>query len=280
MLAQCLAALKAQTRPPDRVLVVDNASTDGTLEMLRREHRDVEVLALTTNQGGAGGFHEGLRAARAGDSEVPEWIWLMDDDTLPTPSCLEELLAAAERVPGRPAALLCSKAIWTDGRLHPMNAPQLERERIEAVVAAGALGLVPLRAATFVSLLIRRSVIDRHGLPRREYFLWSDDIEYTARILRSDPGYLVPASVAVHRTERPYTAISAAGDRFYFHVRNTLYMLRGSAWRPHEKPNLVFGLVASIAAYVRLNRFAPAAMAVVARGLRDGMRPPTEPAGG
>ncbi len=266
MLAGALAALRAQTRSPDRILVVDNASTDGTLAMLHRDHPDVDVVSLPSNQGGAGGFHEGLRAARSAD-----WVWVMDDDTAPAPSCLEALLRAADLVPG-PPALLSSKVVWTDGRLHPMNTPQLERERTEAMIGAGEIGLVPLRAATFVSLLIRGSAIEAHGLPLRDYFLWSDDIEYTARILRSEPGYLVPTSVAVHRTERPYTAVSAAGERFYFHVRNTLYMLRGPAWARHEKPNLVFGLLASIAAYVRVNRFAPGALAVIARGLRDGLR--------
>ena len=266
MLAGCLAALRAQTRPPDRILVIDNASTDGTLEMLHSDHPGVEVVCLAANLGGAGGFYHGLQAARSAG-----WIWVMDDDTVPTPSCLEELLHAAGRAP-RPPALLSSKVVWTDGRLHPMNAPQLERERTDDMIVAGETGLVPLRAATFVSLLIRGSVIEAHGLPLRDYFLWSDDIEYTARILRAEPGYLVPTSVAVHKTERPYTAVSAVGERFYFHVRNTLYMLRGPAWARHEKPNLVFGLLVSIVAYARANRFAPGAMAVIARGLRDGLR--------
>lgn len=270
MLAECLAALRAQSRVPDRVLVVDNASTDGTRDMLGTDYPEVAVLSLATNQGGAGGFYEGLRAASSGGSAA-DWIWVMDDDTVPAPSCLEELLSAAERAPGEPPALLSSKVVWTDGRLHPMNAPQLERERAEKMITAGERGLVPLRAATFVSLLIRGATVHRHGLPLRDYFLWSDDIEYTARVLRSEPGYLVPTSVALHATERPYTAVTAAGDRFYFHVRNTLYMLRGGAWARHEKPNLIFGLVLSIGGYLRVNRCAVGSMAVIARGLRDGM---------
>jgi rhamnopyranosyl-N-acetylglucosaminyl-diphospho-decaprenol beta-1,3/1,4-galactofuranosyltransferase len=210
---------------------------------------------------------------RAAQARGYDWIWLMDDDTIPTPSCLQALLEAADRLPGSDPALLSSKVVWTDGNLHPMNCPGFERERTEAVVRASELGLMPLRTATFVSLLVSRQAIDAVGLPLRRYFLWSDDIEYTARILRSAPGYLVPASVAVHKTQQPHTAVSTTGDRFYFHVRNTLYMLRGPAWAPREKPSVLFGLIVSVVDYLRFNRFAPRTFPIVLRGLRDGLKP-------
>jgi len=270
LLVQCLAALRAQSRLPDHVLVVDNASTDGTADLVREEYPDFELLALTVNGGGAGGFYEGLRQAH-GDGF--DWIWLMDDDTIPTLGCLQALLDAADVVGDRLPALLSSKVIWTDGQLHPMNYQGFERTSSAAVIEASELGLMPLRTATFVSLLVNRRAIDDHGLPLRRYFLWSDDIEYTARILRHQPGYLVPASVSLHKTEQPYTAISTSGDRFYFHVRNTLYMLRGTAWAAREKPSLLFSLIMSVVAYLRFNRFAPGVIPVILRGLRDGLRP-------
>ena len=89
LLKECLEAVLAQTRPPDHVLVVDNASTDGTAEMLREEFPQVEVLRLPENQGGAGGFHEGMKRAY---EEGFDWLWLMDDDTIPRPEALEALL--------------------------------------------------------------------------------------------------------------------------------------------------------------------------------------------
>ncbi|MEJ7786149.1 MAG: hypothetical protein WKF96_15190, partial [Solirubrobacteraceae bacterium] len=87
------------------------------------------------------------------------------------------------------------------------------------------------------------------------------------------PGYLVPASVTVHKTKVAYTAITSSGDRFYFHVRNTIYMLRGTAWRTREKPGLLFGYLMSIVAFLRFSRFSRASLALVARGVRDGLRP-------
>jgi GT2 family glycosyltransferase len=269
LLTECLAALRAQTRAADHVLVVDNASSDGTPRMVREEHPDVELVALEVNGGASGGFHEGLRRAHATGFE---WIWSLDDDTIPEPDCLECLLAAADGLADEPV-LLSSKAVWTDGHLHPMNQQGFERLRTGRVIAASERGLMPLRTATFVSLLVHRHAIDRHGLPLRRYFLWSDDIEFTARILRHDPGYLVPASVAVHKTDTAHTAINAAPARFYFHVRNSLYMLRGTAWAPSEKPSLVFSLLVSVVAFLRANRFSPAVMPIILRGLRDGLKP-------
>ena len=82
----------------------------------------------------------------------------------------------------------------------------------------------------------------------------------------------MPTSVTVHKTTSPYTAISG-GDRSYFHVRNTIYMLRGTAWKGREKPGLLFGYLMSILAYLRFSRFSRHSLALVARGVRDGLKP-------
>ncbi len=270
LLVDCLAALADQTRPVDHVVVVDNASTDGTAQLLREHYPEqVELLALTQNEGGAGGFHEGMRHAHAAGHD---WVWLMDDDTVPTPSALAELLAGGERSGAGAPSILASRVVWKDGRLHPMNAPLFEIDRTDAVLAACELGLMPIRFATFVSVLIHRDVVDRHGLPLKRYFLWSDDIEYTARVLRTEPGFVVVESVALHATASSYTAITTSDDRFYFHVRNTLYMLRGPAWSVRNKPGIVFRWALSIVAYLRHNHLSPRHVRIVLRGLRDGFR--------
>jgi rhamnopyranosyl-N-acetylglucosaminyl-diphospho-decaprenol beta-1,3/1,4-galactofuranosyltransferase len=276
LLRRCLGALAGQTAPPDHVLVIDNASTDGTGDMVRDEFPDAELVRLDHNAGGAGGFHEGMRRAHATGAD---WIWLMDDDTIASETALEELLRASTNAPD--AVLLASKAVWTDGRLHPMNAPGPDRRSFDRLVTAAADALLPLRSATFVSLLVRRDAIDRHGLPHAHYFIWSDDIEYTARVTRTDAGYVVPASVVTHATGTPYTAVSSTGGRFYFHVRNTLYMLRSRSWALDEKLALLHALVTSTIAYMRENRFDATSRGVVVAGMRDGLRAaPSRPRSG
>ena len=273
LLAECLAALAAQERPPDAIVVVDNASTDGTPDWVRAEHPEAELLALTENGGGAGGFHAGMAHVR---DRGHDWLWLMDDDTIATPSALAELLAQPPRLAaaGLPEPyLLASKAVWTDGSLHPMNAPGPDRKRIDLVVAAADLELLPLRSTTFVSCLISARAVAEYGLPHAHYFIWSDDIEYTARILAAETGHLVPTSVVVHKTKAAHTAVTDTGDRFYFHARNTLYMLRSRTWDRGEKLGLLYVLVTTSWQYLARNRFRPGPAKVVLRGLRDGLAP-------
>jgi GT2 family glycosyltransferase len=268
MLGRCLAALAAQTRPPDRILVVDNASTDGTHEMLEREA--VEVVSLAVNTGGAGGFHAGIKHAH---ERGAEWLWLMDDDTIPEPAALAELLDASARLKdGSHPTLLASRVIWRDGSMHPMNYPVLERRRMERVIAAAERGAMPMRAATFVSLLVHRGAVDRFGLPLEHFFLWTDDIEYTSRIVLGGEGaYFVPTSVALHDTRAPEDFRSAAPERFYFHARNTLLMARGRGRPARDRLLRVWILVSTSVAYV-LERRSAASVRAIARAVRDGLR--------
>lgn len=270
LLRECLSALEAQTRRPDRVIVIDNASNDGTGEAVRAEFPAAELVALPDNRGSSGGFHAGLEAACAGDGD---WFWLMDDDTIAGSDALAALLAAPAALAELPPspAVLASRVVWRDGRLHPMNTPGFERSDIARLVESAAHGLVPLRVTTFVSLLVRRSAIERYGLPPRHFFIWSDDLEFTARILRHEVGYVVPDSVVEHRTKEAHTAVSSSGDRFYFHVRNTLFMLRGSAWNGVEKATLFYLLVTTTVAYLRASERRRRSLQIVARGLRDGL---------
>ena len=270
LLRQCLEALVAQSRPPDRILVVDNASSDGTREMLSATFPAVGLLALPENRGGTGGFHAGMSAAVA-DSD---WLWLLDDDTIAHPGALERLLAAREQVPGLPPpSLLASRVEWSDGRAHPMNMPTIRRRDTVTLMAAAEAGLLPLRAATFVSLLVSCAAIERHGLPLTGYYFQADDIEFTARILRTEHGYFVPDSVVEHRTPTPHSTLSGADPRrFYHHVRNTLYMLRGSSWEREEKPVLAWVVVESSTRFLIENRCSVASARTVARAIRDGLR--------
>jgi GT2 family glycosyltransferase len=200
LLHQCLTHLAAQTRPCDRILVVDNASDDGTPERLARDWAGrVDRLRLPVNTGGAGGFNAGIRAAVEGGAGR---IWLMDDDVLPAPDALERLLAAEADLAGEglEAAFLCSSVRTPEGLL--TNIPEIDgRTNALGYAAWGerlARGLLPVKQATFVSVLIRRSAVLKHGLPLAPMFVWGDDTEYTLRLSADRPGFLVGASRVEH----------------------------------------------------------------------------------
>jgi len=201
-------------------------------------------------------------------------VWVMDDDTIPEPPALERLLEVLERLDGLPEpSLLASKVVWTDGRVHPMNPPAPDPRDIDLYLRALEQGLLPIRANTFPSLLVRREAIERHGPPRKGFWLWADDIDFTQRILRDEPGYAVPTSVALHKTKTAHTPWEG-GDRFYFAVRNGLYILRGDTLRPKEKVGWLLLVAEQIRLYLLVERFRPGALRVVARGLRHGVLNP------
>ena len=267
LLRECLAAIAGQTTPPDRLIVVDNASSDGTPDMLRAEHPEAEVITLAENVGSSGGFAAGVEAGVASGARL---LWLLDDDTVARPDTLERLLAAPWREAGLPEpSLLASRVDWTDGNPHPMNRGIVRRRDPRGYVAAARAGLIPMRAMTFVSLLVDVRAVERHGPPRRDFFLQADDIEFTARILRDGHGYLVPDSVVEHRTP---SARDFVNDdfRFYFHLRNTLAMMRGGSWAPGEKAALGWTALDTSALFLRRNGRGGAK--VIARAVRDAAR--------
>jgi GT2 family glycosyltransferase len=230
LLLESLAAVLGQSRAPDRVIVVDNASEDGTAAAVRAAFPAVQLAELRHNSGGAGGFAGGIALALAGDADL---IWLMDDDTVPEPDALSALLAARDRMTaraGRPPALVASQVRWTDGREHPMNTPRRKPFAARAErLAAAAVGCVPIRSASFVSILVDAAEARRRGLPRAAYFLWNDDFEFTTRLLRGNTGLLCAASVVVHKTKTFGSTDVDPGDRFFYEVRNKIWMFRDNA---------------------------------------------------
>jgi len=233
LLLEALAAVLSQTKRPDAVIVVDNASTDGTAAAVQAEFPGVRLAELGANYGGAGGFAYGMAQAISDGGDL---IWAMDDDTVPEPGALLELITARDRYAGQPPALIASRVVWTDGRPHPMNTPRAKpfAARSEQSAAA-ASGCVPIRSASFVSVLLEAVEVRRRGLPKADFFLWNDDFEFTTRLLRGGKGLLCPASVVVHKTKTFGSTDVDPGDRFFYEVRNKIWTFRTGALAPHEQ---------------------------------------------
>jgi GT2 family glycosyltransferase len=225
LLAECLSALEAQTQSMSAIVVVDNASTDGSPDMVAERFPAVDLVRLSANTGGAGGFAVGID--RALEAHRADLVWIMDDDTVPEPTALEHLLTVRESRPS--LALLASRAVWTDGVDHPMNTPKKRLGAAsESVASAARHGCVPVRSASFVSSLVAADAIRVAGLPVADYFIWNDDFEFTARILRRREGWYCPSSVVTHKTKVFGSSDADPGERFYFEVRNKVWLFRFS----------------------------------------------------
>jgi len=215
------------------VIGVNTASCEETAAAVRSHYPAVTLAELARNTGGAGGFACGMALALADGADL---VWLMDDDTVPQRHALRGLLEARGRHPGRPPAVVASRVIWTDGRPHPMNTPRAKPFATKAERAAAATtGCIPIRSASFVSILVDADVSRERGLPRADYFLWNDDFEYTTRLLRGQPGLLCPASVVVHKTATFGNTDADPGPRFFYEVRNKIWTMRTRSLAPAER---------------------------------------------
>lgn len=180
-LARCLDALAGQGPRLDRIVVVDNASSDGTsADLARRAASDRRFRPLRSprNLGGAGGFHLGLRAALAlGASRV----WLMDDDGRPEPGCLERLLARmdADRLDW------CGPLVVDEADPSRLAFALRKTRTVAEAEALARDGLVQGETTPFNGTLVERSLAERIGPIQPRFFLWGDEVDWQLRALRA-----------------------------------------------------------------------------------------------
>ncbi|HJB46595.1 MAG TPA: glycosyltransferase family 2 protein [Candidatus Mediterraneibacter surreyensis] len=223
LLSECVGAVLEQTYPVD-ILIVDNASTDGTRQELEELICQGKIQYINTgaNLGGAGGFHVAVREAV---SRKYDYIWLMDDDTIPEKDALLTLVQAGKDTKGN-FGFLSSKAVWKDGNVCRMN----EQKFMGSEVVNGKK-FTKCRQATFVSLFLPSRVVFQIGLPIKEFFIWGDDVEYTRRISEKYTCYYVPESVVLHKTANNEGSNIATDDvsrmdRYRYAYRNEVYIAR------------------------------------------------------
>lgn len=252
LLKENLAAIMSQTYKPDHIYVVNNHSTDNTAEYLTQfaDIPNFTVCNLEKNVGGSGGFVYGIKRAIADGSD---YVWIMDDDTIPHPDALEQLAKATTLSDN--IGFVCSKVVWTDGSQHKMNGCGIRKPERKAVSDKydGVYG-VECYQSTFVSTMISAKAVFKVGLPYKEFFIWHDDIEYTDRI--SNAGfvcYFIEKSVVTHKTARnykPHIQDTAKGDlwKFYYQARNTTFIAS------MKKPNKLVYYVSIINKYRRYIR--------------------------
>ena len=184
LLARVLEGLAAQTYAPDAVVVVDNASTDHTAQVLAAcTGLPLQVITSPENVGGAGGFHAGTRAAHEAGYDR---VWLIDDDVVPAADCLEVLMAADEDclmvVREDLSGALVEKAAVRFDLSNPLAIrPELSSVDTEYASRAQMPERVAVENVAFEGFMVRRCVIDEIGLPDPTFFIFYDDVDYAVR---------------------------------------------------------------------------------------------------
>lgn len=213
---RCLDSLRRETAAGDEVVVVDNGSSDGTADAVRRSHPDADILATGSNLGYAGGANAGLRRAL---ERGFRWALLLNQDVTLEPGALGSLLSEGEARPGAAALqpLLLSAA--DPGRIDSLGIRVLRavgaRDDAAGEPASAAPGDVrPIFGACGAAVLLRCDALREAGLLDEGYFLLLEDVDLAFRLRAAGhEALLVPAARARHRRGISGGAADAAGAR-------------------------------------------------------------------
>ena len=274
-LKAAVAALRAQTRAPDAIVVIDNGSTDDTAGWLA-EQDDVTARELHASTGAPGGFQAGIDAALAAGHD---WIWLIDDDCVPEPAALAELLAVSsgERIGGVVPTVRFGdhheETGWRVGARgkEPVHDPATSEE---------------VDWAPFAGLLLAADACRAVGSLRTDWFLWHADVEYCLRLRGHRWRLLVAPAARVWHPMPPDCVRRIAGReirvadfapwREYYDTRNLIALRRLTAGTEFHDPRppwrRAFGELARAAAVLATDPAGPRRILMRALGAIDGLR--------
>lgn len=263
LLSRCIDQLQAQTRAPDAILIVNNSSEDGTVEML--EARGVPFVTQP-NVGSAGGWRRAIEHAQQNRFDA---VWLMDDDGRPDSGALAKLEAAL--VPG----VACASSVVVcedDPERFVFPVPLLNRNRLPVLLRyprklhrraelAGHAGAETYPFAhLFNGALISLEAVAQVGNVEPGYFMFGDEVDFFCRLRRV--GEVISVLDAVHYHPdvggRPYTPA-----KVYYYVKNSLILHR--RYFDHAALRNVLALAAVLARVARRNGIGQALSYVMGR---------------
>lgn len=229
LLLKCLESLLRQTYQLDAIYIIDNASADGTPQVLKekkyiknflmpareplesenmvntltgdgnKNHIKVHYVRMNQNTGGAGGFNEGMKRAYG---KGYDWMWLMDDDSEPKEDALEKLTMFSDRTD---VAAFAGAVLFHSGEIFYGTRGTIDLNKtypsVQKPLSPEAYNHkeVMIDAATFVNILVRSEAVGRAGYPRKELFIFNDDIEYCIRLRKEGKIMLITDSIVFHR---------------------------------------------------------------------------------
>lgn len=224
----CLESIRGTSYQNYRVIVVDNGSTDNVADEVTRTLPGTVLIALDTNLGFTGGNNVGIRHALEMGAD---YVWLLNNDTVVDPDCLVLLVECAE---ANDDAGLWSPAIYyyddpsrlqyADALVDWENYRLLfpEDERAMSVPAEDG----KCRQTLFgTALLVKRSVFEKIGLLKEDFFAYWEDVEFCVRAYRAG-GFrnaVVPEARLLHKCPLPEAMRGQKSPRYYYYMARNKY---------------------------------------------------------
>lgn len=267
-LTHVLRCLSAQNRPPDVVIVIDNASVPPAVVPIELggQHLAVDLRRQPANLGVGAGHNAGIHIAM--DEYAADCVWVLEHDTFPDPGCLKELLAAAdaEHDPAIYAARLTRNNYerrWA--------ADSLELPRASEPPGHKAPITPRFETITLNGILLSRSVVELVGWLREDYIVGHEDWDYSRRA--HDAGVkvrTVDAAVAIHPNKGDGRFGNTASPMRYYYSHRNLLASQDMGARQRTR-SAVGGIARAFAEGVRPSR-GPRYTAARLHAVNDGLR--------
>lgn len=277
LLGKNIQMLLRQTLPFDRIFIVDNCSTDGTPDYLKKQGwmDDSRFVYVKTqsNIGGAGGFYTGTRAAFEAGAD---WIVLMDDDGAAADEHTFEILFRAARKLYRENKRLFVNALVQQGELLSFQIDRMYT--VAQALAAATDGIINNAANPFNGTLVSRELVAAIGYPNPDFFIKGDEVNYKQRAYEAGAS-VVTVVDARYNHPRPDThEKTVLGKKVpffvetpwkeYYAARNFTYMYKQNGQYKAIAFELVFVKLLAIAT-MKCKKWATVKM--LRRGIRDGL---------
>jgi GT2 family glycosyltransferase len=219
LLKKILLAIKSQTVPPDEIFVINNSSSDGTLEWLNSQ----EGITIITqpNTGSSGGQYTGFKAAYDKGYDL---IWTMDDDVIPEPDCLEKLIGNFDDNTIRtPLRFTNEQKVFFNDTLE-FNLTNPFKGIWKSIISDKDLNqeVIPAVGITFEGPVIPRKVIEKIGLPMHNFFIFADDSEYFIRAAKIKANIVIVKSAKLNRQLPVPDLTKEFSWKNYYIIRNII----------------------------------------------------------
>ncbi len=222
-ISNTINALLRQTKKCD-ILVINNGSSDNTSDILNSfsNNQNVIILEFSDNQGMAGGQNHAMKYAVKNEYD---YVWVIDDDMIPSGTALENLLFFGEKLDEEWGGL-SGGVYWKNGDICEPNRPKtglfcfVTNEDYKN-------GPVSVSMVSWGSMFVKTEIIKKVGYPIKEYFIYTDDYEFSSRISNISNLFFIPQSKTYHyivKNQKVNIANDSASrlNRYYYLFRNDM----------------------------------------------------------